>query len=73
MTDLGAVDAIPPGTKVEVRSGFDASWSRGFEVIDSDDDGYRLRRLSDGMELPVRFADTTIRPERKMTNDMWWY
>jgi hypothetical protein len=73
MTDVDAVDVIPPGTKVEVRTGFDASWARGFEVIDRTDAGYRLRRLSDNTELPVAFEETAVRSERKRGNDMWWY
>ena len=73
MTDVEAVETLPAGTAVEVRTGFDASWARGFEVIDHADDGYRLRRLSDGMELPVTFDAGAVRPERKRGNDMWWY
>lgn len=73
MTDVEAVDTLPSGARVEVRTGFDASWARGFEVIEHTDAGYRLRRLSDGMELPVPFGREAVRPERKRSNDMWWY
>lgn len=59
---------LSPGTKVEVRTGFDRSWARGFEVLAAGDDGYRLRRLSDGTELPVAFAVTDVRREQSM----WW-
>lgn len=73
MTDIDAVDVIPPGTRVEVRTGFDASWARGFEVIEHRAEGYRLRRLSDGVELPVTMAADAVRVERKRTNDLWWF
>jgi hypothetical protein len=66
-------EELPPGTKVEVRKRFDASWARGFEVIDLTERGYRVRRLSDGMELPADFIGDDVRLERKRTNDMWWY
>lgn len=65
--------ALAPGTKVEVRSRFDQSWSRGFEIIEAADDGFRLRRLSDGAELPVTFAADDLRPERRRKQGMWWY
>src|SRR5688572_26025869 len=39
---------LEPGAKVEVRTAFDRSWARGFEVEAVTDEGYRLRRLSDG-------------------------
>ncbi len=59
------------GTRVEVRTGFDDSWSSGFAVEAHDGEGYRLRRRSDGQVLPVVFAPTQVRRERK--NTMWWY
>lgn len=59
------------GTKVEVRTGFDDSWSSGFAVEAHEDGGYRLRRRSDDQVLPVVFAPTQVRRERK--NAMWWY
>ncbi len=65
-------DLLAPGTAVEVRRRFDAAWARGFEVASSDGDGYRLRRLSDGEELPTVFVADDVRPARSR-NDMWWY
>ena len=63
---------LAPGTKVEVRSKLEARrWSRGFEVIAEDPDGYRLRRLSDGEEMPVPFPADDVRKERKRGG--WWY
>lgn len=50
---------------VEVRNRFDGSWSHGFEVIetcadDAGDHHFRLRRLSDGVVLPVLFSADDI-------------
>ena len=50
---------LAAGTSVEVANQFVGTWASGFEVIDADQDGYRLRRLSDSVTLPV-----TIAPER---------
>ena len=69
--DLRSVTAYAPGTKVEVRTGFDRSWARGFEVLDASDDGYRVVRLSDGRELPRTFPIDDVRRERRDAN-MWW-
>ena len=65
-------EALDPGTKVEVRSRFDQSWSRGFEVAEHTDRGYRIKRLSDGMVLPTEFIDDDVRQERRRKN-LWWY
>ena len=62
---------LDPGTKVEVRTAYDRSWARGFEVVDACAEGYRLRRLSDGSALPVTFPSTDVRRERRDAN-MWW-
>ena len=56
------------GTKVEVRTGFERAWARGFEVLDACETGYRLRRLSDGRELPATFQVDDVRREQSM----WW-
>lgn len=68
---VGLPSAIAPETKVEVRSRFDSRWAPGFEVIDLEDAGYRIRRLSDGAELPSRFSRDEIRRERR--RGQWWY
>jgi hypothetical protein len=65
------VPSFKQGTKVEVRTAFDRSWARGFEILDGCDEGYRLKRLSDGRELPATFAPEDIRRERRDAN-MWW-
>ena len=62
---------MKPGTRVEVRSRFDQRWSRGFEIVDAEGDGYRIRRLSDGEELPVVFGADEVRRERRQ--GLWWY
>lgn len=65
------VTTLAAGTKVEVRTAYDRSWARGFEVVEASEEGYRLRRLSDGAELPALFARDDIRRERRDAN-MWW-
>ncbi|HZN14612.1 MAG TPA: hypothetical protein VFB78_10120 [Acidimicrobiales bacterium] len=63
---------LEPGTRVEVRRKFDQRWARGFEVAEAiKDDGYRLRRLSDGSVLPADFAEDDVREERKKQG-LWW-
>jgi hypothetical protein len=64
---------IVAGTRVEVRNRLDGTWSRGFEVVGRTDDGYRIRRLSDGTPLPVVFGDDDLRPERERRRGTWWY
>jgi hypothetical protein len=67
------LSALPTGTRVDVRSRFVGSWSRGFEVAEQvDRAGYRVRRLSDGSVLPDVFDEQDVRPERRR-NDLWWY
>ena len=64
-------EILPPGTRVEVRRRFDGAWASGFEVAESLDDVYRLRRISDGSVLPTTFRANDVRQERKHRN-MWW-
>ena len=59
------------GTKVQVRTGFDRAWASGFEVAEEDDEGYVVRRLSDGRTLPHRFARADVRRDRR-DDGMWW-
>ena len=60
-----------PGTRVEVRSRFEAAWSRGFEVAERvDESRYKLRRRSDGSILPVLFEEDDLREERR--RGTWW-
>jgi hypothetical protein len=62
---------LEPGVRVEVRTSFDRAWASGFEVDAVSDEGYRLRRLSDGSLLPVEVPCDEVRRERRDTN-MWW-
>jgi len=52
-----------PGTRVEVRSGYGHSWASGFEVADVHNDGYLVRRISDGHVLPEPFPQDELRRE----------
>lgn len=74
---------LRPGARVEVRRRLDDKWARGFELVedlgdqdsrgnhDDHDRRYRVRRLSDGVELPTTFAPSDVRRERQ--RDTWWY
>jgi hypothetical protein len=75
MSEVGLVaDAsLEPGTAVEVRNRFEQRWARGFEIVEMVDDGYRVRRLSDGSVLPVTIAAEDVRPEREKRGGQWWY
>jgi hypothetical protein len=68
------IGAVRPGTRVEVRSRFDAHWARGFEVAEIVEHGgdarYRVRRRSDNSVLPVLFTDDDLREEKK--RELWW-
>ncbi|MFN8051958.1 MAG: hypothetical protein U0Q22_11000 [Acidimicrobiales bacterium] len=59
--DLVEVITLALGTSVEVRRRFDQEWARGFEVASAAEDGYRLRRRSDGAVLPVSFPADDVR------------
>lgn len=48
------------GTRVEVRNRFESSFCPGFEITDVAD-GYRVRRMSDGVQLPATFGWDEIR------------
>ena len=66
--------AVRPGTRVEVRSRFEAAWTRGFEVAERVREGaesrYRVRRRSDGSILPVLFDEHDLREEHR--RGTWW-
>ncbi len=57
----GRTATLCAGTSVEVRNRFVGTWSRGFEVAEHLDGRYRLRRLSDGCELPGLFDPSEVR------------
>jgi hypothetical protein len=52
---------FPIGTRVEVRGRYRGSWSNGFEVAETTDDGYWLRRESDRYVLPKPFGADDVR------------
>jgi hypothetical protein len=54
---------LPRGTPVQVRDRFEFTFRSGFEVSRATDAGYRLRRTSDGVELPTEFAQSDVRPD----------
>ena len=70
---------MKPGTRVEVRSRFDGSWSTGFALEEegTDDEGRvtwrTVRRISDGVVLPQRFHPLDVRRERHRGRETWWY
>ena len=62
---------LPAGTGVEVRTTFDGSWARGFEVVAHERDRYVVMRCSDRFVLPRTFSADEVRRTRK-TSSMWW-
>ena len=54
---------LPQGTPVQVRDRFEFAFRSGFEVSETTDVGYRLRRRSDGVELPTEFSVKDVRPD----------
>ena len=72
LLQLPIEDVLEPKTRVEVRDRFDQSWARGFEIAEATETGYRVRRLSDGMVLPVEFSDEEVRREKRRQG-LWWY
>lgn len=63
-------EALAPGTRVEVLTDFDRSWSKGFVVEEATAGGYRLRRRSDSVVLPDEFPADQVREEHR--SSMWW-
>ena len=55
-------ESLAPGTDVEVRSTLDARWARGFLVEQASEQGYLLRRRSDGAVLPTPVPADAVRP-----------
>jgi hypothetical protein len=71
-TDAGQRTPLAPGTQVDVRNRYQGTWVRGFEVAEVTEDGYRIRRLSDGSTLGELFARDDVRRERKRQG-FWWH
>ncbi len=61
---------LEPGTRVEVRDGFEGLWHKGYVVDALEPDGYVIRRTSDDTLLPRRLPREADRRERR--NSMWW-
>jgi len=59
------VPTLEVGTNVYVRNRYMGQWSGGFEVAGVFEDGYRLRRVSDGYPFPDLFPFDDVRPERR--------
>ena len=58
--DVGHLPA--PGRRVEVQNRFTGAWCSGFEVAEVvANHAYRIRRISDGAELPGIFDEQTVR------------
>ena len=53
--------AFAVGTSVDVKNRFVGSWSRGFEVAGHVEEGYLIRRLSDGSILPDALSFDEVR------------
>lgn len=68
--DVQSERVLDPGTKVEVRDGFEGLWHKGFVVDSLGADGYVVRRTSDDTVLPTPLPRTAVRRERR--NSMWW-
>ncbi len=52
---------LAPGTRVDVRTRFEGSWANGFEIADNSNEGYVLKRLSDGSLIPMEFPPSEVR------------
>lgn len=50
------------GEQVDVHTTFTDSWAAGFEIAELTDEGYRVRRKSDGSLLPGYTSDNDVRP-----------
>ena len=46
-----------------MRNRFQGTWVRGFEIAEVTDDGYRIRRMSDGSVLGELFSRDDVRRE----------
>jgi hypothetical protein len=59
-------DVVERDVRVEVRSRYDGSWCRGFEIAGVLDGGesYRVKRISDGVVLPVSIRADDVAEER---------
>jgi hypothetical protein len=70
--DPNARSPLAPGTRVEVRNRYQGTWTRGFEVAECTESGYRIRRLSDGSILGELFSRDDVRRQRNRQG-FWWH
>ena len=56
---------LHPGCRVEVRTHFLSTWTRGFEVAIRTPNGYIVRRNTDQALLPEVFHDDEVRRRTK--------
>ena len=70
--DPNARTPLAPGTAVDVRNRYQGTWVRGFEVAEFTEDGYRIRRLSDGSVLSELFSRDDVRRQRSRQG-FWWH
>jgi len=70
--DPNARTPLAPGTKVDVRNRYQGTWVRGFEIAEATDEGYRIRRMSDGSTLGELFSRDDVRRERTRQG-FWWH
>jgi len=49
------------GEHVEVYSAFEQNWSTGFEIAEVQEDGFAVRRTSDGALLPHTTSPRDLR------------
>lgn len=54
---------LPVGMRVEVRTRYLESWTHGFDIVEVNAGGYRVRRRSDRTVLPVEFHPEDVRPD----------
>jgi hypothetical protein len=62
---------IAIGIQVEVRNQYLGTWNGGFEVVDVTDDGYIIRRRSDGIVLPTAIAFDDVRMPEGLSETLW--
>ena len=62
--DTATTVLLLTGTEVEVLTRYERHWTTGFEIAAVDDDGFLLRRHSDGAVLPASFSASELRPRR---------
>ena len=60
------------GPRSTCATAIQGTWVRGFEIAEITDDGYRIRRMSDGSILGELFSRDDVRRERTRQG-FWWH